>query len=300
MKNTVGKEGGTHYEARIIVNPASRSGLKVYKALLPSLGELFHYDVRFTESRGHAEELARSSGGDVIIVCGGDGTINEIANGLAGRIDVAVAPTFGGSGCDLSRLLGIKKPAGERLREIYDKLRAGERLKMRLSVVETGKSSRFFVGVGDAGFGAEVAGLFDGFRRFGKMGYVLGVLKALVRMKPVRVEILIDGKLKSDRAMMVMFARSRYYAGGMKVSPNSDHLSDSARFIYLKWMRKLKFLFVFPLVFAGRHIRLKQVEEGGVNILQIKTPGLPIDVEGEFVGLTPCTFAVTGNYISFV
>lgn len=300
MKSTSSEGNSAHCRATIIVNPASRSGLRVYRELLHSIGDYFDYDVRFTERRGHATELAKNARGEVIIVCGGDGTINEIANGLAGRVDVAVAPTYGGSGCDLSRLFGIKRPVRERVREIFNKIREGAQVKMRLSVVDTGKNSRFFVGVGDAGFGAEVAGLFDSFRRLGKFGYVLGVVKALMRTKPVDVEITIDGNSRIDRAMMVMFARSIYYAGGMKVSPNSNHLSDSARFIYLKWMRKLKFLFVFPLVFSGRHIGLRQVEEGSVNVLQIKTPGLPIDVEGEFVGRTPCTFSVTGNYISFV
>ncbi len=158
MKSTSSEGNSAYYRATVIVNPASRSGLRVYRELLRSIGDYFHYDVRFTDRMGHATELAKDAREEVIIVCGGDGTINEIANGLAGRVDVAVTPTFGGYGCDLSRLFEIIKPVTERIREIFDKIRDGSQVKMSLSVVDMGKNSRFLVGVGYAGFGAEAAG----------------------------------------------------------------------------------------------------------------------------------------------
>ncbi len=286
--------------ATVIVNPASRSGSKIFEAIKERLGTLFDYSVHFTEKRGHATDLARSATGSVIIVCGGDGTINEVANGVAHRTDIAVAPTYGGSGCDLSRLFGIAKAVGPRLEEIYERLRSGGGIRMRLSLVEANGTKRYFVGVGDAGFGAMVAGTFDRYRKLGKFGYVLGVLQTLMKIKPIEAVISIDGKPKKEPALMVMFARSRYYAGGMKVSPNSDPLADSARMIFLKWMSRPVFLKVFPRVYSGSHLKARQVEECEVTRLEIATPGVPIDVEGEYVGVTPCVFSVTDRYISIV
>ena len=286
--------------ATVIVNPASRSGSKIFDALKEHLDAFFDYSVHFTEKRGHAVELARNASGGAVIVCGGDGTINEVANGVAERTDIAVAPTYGGSGCDLSRLFGIAKGAGARVDEIRERLRTNDVIHMRLSLVEANGTKRYFVGVGDAGFGAMVAGTFDRYRKLGKLGYVLGVLQTLMKIKPIEAEITIDGKSKKQQALMVMFARSKYYAGGMKVSPNSDPLSDSARMIFLKWMSRPVFLTVFPRVYSGSHLKVSQVEESIVRRLEIATPGIPIDVEGEYAGTTPCVFSVTEHYINIV
>lgn len=286
--------------ATIIVNPASRSGLRVYHSLEKHIDQFFHYDVKFTKKRGHAADLAKHAEGPVIIVCGGDGTINEVANGIVERQDVVIAPTFGGSGCDLGRLFGIERGVARRIHEIYEKLHTNRLTRMRLSLVETRLGRRFFIGVGDAGFGAEVAILFDSYRKFGKFGYIIGIIRALIKIRPVRVSVTVDGARTADTAMMVMFARSKYYAGGLKVSPNSDHLSGEARMIFLKWIRKLTFLRYFPTIFTGSHIAKYFVEERAVRRLEIDTPGLLVDVEGEFAGHTPCTFSITDTYITVV
>lgn len=287
-------------KATVIVNPASRSGLKVYRQLKNYIETYFTHEVFFTRKRGHAIDLANKSNSDVIIVCGGDGTINEVANGLAGRTDIAVAPTYGGSGCDLSRVFGIAKKIEKRIEEIYQRIVNGVDIKIKLSKVITEKSYRYFVGVGDAGFGAKVAGIFDRYRKFGKIGYVIGVLQTLFTIKPVHAKIHIDGETKIENVLMIMFARSKYYAGGMKVSPHSDPLSDKARMILLKWMHKLVFLMLFPKVYSGTHVNVHYVEDRDTRRIDITTPGLPVDVEGEYVGVTPCTFMITDEYIRIV
>ena len=287
-------------KATVIVNPASRSGLKVYRQLKEYIHKYFNHEVFITRDRGHATELAHTSISDVIIVCGGDGTVNEVANGLAGRTDIAIAPTYGGSGCDLSRIFGIAKKIEHRIDEIYKRIISGVDIKIKLSKVVTEKTYRYFIGVGDAGFGAKVAGIFERYRKLGKFGYVIGVLQTLFSIKPIKVKIIIDGEEKIEKVLMIMFARSKYYAGGMKVSPHSDPMSDKARIILLKWMRKMIFLMLFPKVYFGTHVNVHYVEDRDVRRIDITTPGLPVDVEGEYVGSSPCTFMITDEYIRIV
>ena len=288
------------FSATVLVNPVSRSGSNIYESLKGHLDEYFSYEVKQTERRGHATTLAKEAQGDVIIVCGGDGTVNEVANGIAERDDVRIAPTFGGSGCDLSRLFGIQRNPQKRVTEIYERLQKGECMKLNLSMVETDSQKRYFLGNGDAGFGAEVAGKFDALRGWGKLGYVIGVIQNLIKVKPREVETIADTRRFVDKAMMIMYARSKYYAGGMKISPNSDPFSDSARLIYLRWLNKLKFLMVFPMVYLGRHLNFKELDEYVVKELYVKTPGLPVDVEGEFAGYTPCKFSITDRVVQIV
>lgn len=284
----------------ILVNPVSRCGLNIYRKLEKCIGDYFEYEVKYTEHRGHATILARDTKCNLIIVCGGDGTVNEVANGIAERDGILIAPTFGGSGCDLSRYFGIRRDAEERIQEIAERVNSGSCIRIKLSRVTTESQDRYFIGVGDAGFGAEVAGRFDTLRGYGKFGYVIGVIQTLIKTKPLEVEVLLDDVRRVDRATMIMFARSKFYAGGMKISPNSDMFSDSARLIYLKWMRKLKFLAVFPSVYMGKHLAFKEIDECAVRRLEVKTPGMPVDVEGEFAGFSPCTFTVTEREIRIV
>jgi diacylglycerol kinase (ATP) len=287
-------------KATILVNPVSRSGANIYRSLTGFIDDYFTYEVKQTERRGHATSLAKQAKSDVIIVCGGDGTVNEVANGIAERNDVKVAPTFGGSGCDLSRLFGIQKNPLKRVSEIYGRLKRGEYINLNLSMVETDSQKRYFLGIGDAGFGAEVAGKFDKLRGWGKLGYIIGVIQTLIHVKPMEVETIVDDRSFVDKAMMIMYARSTYYAGGMKLSPNSDPFSDSARLIYLRWLNKAKFLMVFPMVYIGKHLKFKEIDEYVVKNLYVKTPGLPVDVEGEFAGYTPCKFSITDKIIQLV
>jgi diacylglycerol kinase (ATP) len=287
-------------KATILVNPVSRSGSNIYHSLTGFIDDYFTYEVKQTERRGHATSLAKQAKGDVIIVCGGDGTVNEVANGIAERDDVKVAPTFGGSGCDLRRLFVIQKNPLKRVSEIYGRLQRGEYINLNLSMVETDSQKRYFLGIGDAGFGAEVAGKFDKLRGWGKLGYVIGVIQTLIHVKPMEVETIVDDRRFVDKAMMIMYARSKYYAGGMKLSPNSDPFSDTARLIYLRWLNKAKFLMVFPMVYIGKHLKFKELDEYVVKNLYVKTPGLPVDVEGEFAGYTPCKFSITDKIIQLV
>lgn len=288
------------FTATVLVNPVSRSGSNIYQSLKGYMDDYFSYEVKQTERRGHATSLAKEAQGDVIIVCGGDGTVNEVANGIADRDDVMIAPTFGGSGCDLSRLFGIQRNPQKRVNEIHERLQKGECMKLNLSMVETDSQKRYFLGNGDAGFGAEVAGKFDALRGWGKLGYVIGVIQNLIHVKPMEVETIADNRRFVDKAMMIMYARSKYYAGGMKISPNSDPFSDSARLIYMRWLNKLKFLMVFPMVYLGKHLNFKELDEYVVKNLYVKTPGLPVDVEGEFAGYSPCKFSITDRVIQIV
>lgn len=134
----------------------------------------------------------------------------------------------------------------------------------------------------------------------GKIGYVIGVLQTLFTIKPVNAKINIDGETKIENVLMIMFARSKYYAGGMKVSPHSDISSDRARMILLKWIHTLVFLLLFHKVYSGNHVNVSYVEDRDATRIDIATPGLPVDVEGEYVGVTPCTFLITDEYIRIV
>ncbi|NPA79745.1 MAG: diacylglycerol kinase family lipid kinase [Thermotogae bacterium] len=288
-------------KVQAIVNPVSRSGKKVFKAFKPLLKGKFVLEETFTEYRGHATELAAESDAELIFVFGGDGTLNEVVNGLVHNVRFPlVAPTFGGSGCDIARSLKIEKNPKRRVEEVIRKMESGGSHRVFLSRVDTADGGRFFIGVSDAGFGAEVALRFDRWRRLGRMGYAIAVLETLKNFKSRKVRFRADDDVYSMDITMVVFARTPYFGGGMLISPNSDPVSREAKVILLKDVGKLRFLANFPKVYSGEHLKMDEVVELTVKNLYIDSPGLPVEAEGEFVGRTPAIYTITEAYVNFV
>ncbi len=287
--------------AEAVVNPVSRSGARVYRRFAPLLRRHFTLRTVFTEYRGHASEIAAGSDADLIVVFGGDGTLNEVVNGLVHNVRFPfVAPTFGGSGCDVARSLGIEREPERRVREVLQRMESGDGYRIYLSRVDTKSGGRFFIGVSDVGFGAEVARRFDRWRRLGRFGYTGAVLEALKEFGPRRVRFRVDDDPYSMEVMMLVFARTPYFGGGMHISPNSDPVSREAKVIVLKRVGRLRFLLNFPKVYSGQHLKMKEVAEIPGRNLYVETPGLPVEAEGEFVGETPAVYTITEAYVNFV
>lgn len=272
----------------IIVNPVSRSGLKVFKKFSKMISEYGYEEEHFfTDRRGHAIELVSKVKGDVILVAGGDGTLNEVVNGVIRYgISLPIAPIFGGTGCDVARSLGVKSNPEERLNEI---LRMDVKEVNPVKLVSS-EGLRFFVGVSDIGFGAMVAYRFDGLRRFGRFGYAIGVMKALYEINPLRVKMKVDGKPYEGDVILIAFANSPFFGGGMKISPNSKITEKGAKLIIVGYVPKFKFVMYFPRVYSGSHLKINEVEEMDVRTLEVLTSGIPIECEGEFMGHTPATY----------
>ncbi len=272
-----------------VVNPVARSGLKIYKKFSNLVEEYgYAYETFYTEGRGHARELVKSVRGDVIMVAGGDGTLNEVVNGMIDyKIELPVAPIFGGTGCDVARSLGVKRKPVERFDEIL-----GFNIKrVNPVLLKTSEGYRYFVGVSDLGFGAKVAYSFDGLRRFGRLGYAIGVLNTLYELEPLRVNMEVEGKYYEGDIIMVVFANSPYFGGGMKISPNSS-ITGPTKVIVVEYVPVYKFVYYFPRVYNGSHLRIKEIREFDAKGLKVFTPNIPVECEGEFAGYTPAEYEV--------
>ncbi|NPB03136.1 MAG: hypothetical protein GXO39_01810 [Thermotogae bacterium] len=284
-----------------LVNPVSRSGERVFRKFYPFLKERFSLDVIFTRWRGHASEIAAGTKAELLFIFGGDGTLNETVNGLVKNTHFPlVAPTFGGSGCDVARSLGIEKDPKKRVEEVLRSITSRKYRRIFLSRVDTDKGGRFFIGVSDVGFGASVARNFDRWRRWGRFGYAIAVAEVLKGYEGTEITFRLDDNSYTFRAMMLIFARTPFFGGGMKISPNSDPTSREARVLLLREVGKLRFLLNFPRVYFGNHLHMPEIVELKGKSLYVETAGLPVEAEGEFVGHTPALYMITETYINFV
>ena len=258
----------------------SGAGAAVFARIRAMLEEKqipFRADV--TASPGHAAVLADQAvhRGEREIVClGGDGTIFEVVNGLAGRfVTLYFVPC--GTGNDFVKVLPLPKDPAAALEA---QLSGSPR---RLDVGRL--NNLHFLNVSGSGFDVEVLRQAARFKRLGKgiLPYLLGIFAALRAFRPLPVEITCDGITEKKEITIFSVGNGCYIGGGMKAVPHArpdDGLFDVVvadrfgRFAILKMLSKF---------ISGKHTALPGVSERHCRTLTVRCPGMTVDVDGELI-----------------
>ncbi len=246
-----------------------------------------------TRRPGHARELARdaaSRGYDLVVAFGGDGTVHEVVNGIMReeRAEAALGIVPAGTGNDIARSFGVPSDPAEACRVLREKpvLR-----RMDLARVK----DRYFVGVGGAGFDAEVAALCNRWPKYlpGTITYVLGIFALLATFNPVEVELALDGEVLRQRILLVALGNTQYYGGGMRMCPLARPDDGLLEVVVAGPLGKLETIRLLPTLFKGRHIlhRLVSCYRAREVSIRSATP-LSLQADGEVLGQLPATFRV--------
>jgi len=284
-----------------IINPESRSGSgrKIWERLLPVIEQnLKIYDVFFTQYHNHATEYVSFITNDIsspitIVVLGGDGTLNEVINGIkqAEYVTLGYIPT--GSSNDFARSLGITKNPPKNL-EIILKPSAFKILDCGEAVAPGKDPRRFCVSCG-IGFDASITheALSSPWKarlnsiRLGKLTYVFIALKQIIKLKKTNALLSVDGGKPIPVKKMVFMSTHihRYEGGGFAFSPKADPEDGLLDICVISNMSRLKMLCLFPMAFSGKHIRFKGVDIYRCKkaVIQAKTP-LTVHTDGETYG----------------
>ena len=284
---------------QFIVNPASKTGrgIEIWKkveSVLKSTG--VDYEVFFTKHIGHGVELARKltkgEGEHMLVALGGDGTVNEVVNGIVRIKDTILGYIPTGSGNDLAGGLGLPTDPMTSIERILENK---SHLQMNVGVVETeGEVRRFAVSCGmgwDAAITHEVAGsklkkLLNKIK-LGKLSYVGIALKQIFTFKTSPMEIQIDGKtpMKFENNFFSAVMNSPYEGGRVKMCPAASWSDDLLDICIVDSVPKLKLLMVIPLAYRGWHKFFKGVyiKRGEKMTLKAAKP-LPVHVDGENFG----------------
>ncbi len=269
-----------------IVNPISGNGksLKVFPELEKYLNEKhIKYEALYTKYKGHAIELVQEvvlkAHDQIIVVVGGDGTLNEVINGLQTNvIPIGYIPT--GTGNDYAREMNIPKDPLLALKRILEK---------NIRKIDIGKiNQNYFVNVASMGFDAEIAKYANQtkLKKFlGRFVYVLGVIKTLRNFKPKGLDITIDNKIYSfNRVWLIAIANNRFYGGGMVISPNAKNNDGLFDICVIKDINGFQLLKLFPTVFSGKHVKYPMVKIiRGKNITINTEEQLVIQTDGEII-----------------
>lgn len=268
-----------------IVNPAAGKGQAI--AMAEHIRKRFEtspleWRIVETQAPGHATALAReaadSEPGINVYSVGGDGTVNEIVNGLAGT-DSSLGILPCGSGNDTLRTVT----------DIQDPILLLEGM-IDAPVIRTDLgllNDRWFLNIASVGFDAEVADRMRSFKKLpfvpGSFAYVLGVFTALIKRNLHEVTLSLDGgEPVTATLLLAAFANGRFYGGGMQPVPlasMTDGLLDCCRVSPLSRIRILGF---FPLFIKGQHTHLKEVTITPFHHLHLESRAvLPINIDGE-------------------
>lgn len=279
-----------------IVNPNARSGLGhvVWKELESILrNENVEYQVFFTKYQKHATSITREITSDdeehIIIALGGDGTVNEVVNGITHFDKVIFGYIPIGSSNDFARGLNLPTNPVEALNTILacphlHPMNVGE---MRYK----DKLRRFAVSAG-IGFDADICHevvvsrvkKFLNKLKLGKLTYVCVALHRLIVTSSCKFDITIDGtkRVSYEKAYFAAIMNNRYEGGGAKFAPNAKNDDDQLDVCVVANIGKLKALMLFPMAFAGIHTKFKGVYMHRAADFRIQASRtLPLHTDGE-------------------
>jgi diacylglycerol kinase (ATP) len=296
-------------KTRVIVNPESNRGRtrKRWGEIRDGLRSFIReFKFEFTERPQQATDLAREAikdGAELVIGVGGDGTMNEIANGFyEDRKIINPEATLGlvpaGTGCDLIKSLNIPSGLKGALKVITDA--PGVRMdvgKVRFRTNAGGEEERFFLNVADFGLGGEVVREVTERRLQRKASsYVRCLVMTMVRYRSKRVRIRIDGERLPDGEYLIgAVANGRIFGKGMKVAPDArldDGLFDSVlirgfkffEFCRHGWKLMNGSHVTHPKVTVVRGRRVEAWAEEGEEVL--------LELDGDQLGRLPATFEI--------
>lgn len=286
-----------------IVNPTAGHGraLKTWKRVEPLVASLGEYAVKFTNRPRHGEELARQAaqeGWDRVVSMGGDGTLNEVGNGLVGtKTALAVVPT--GTGNDWVRTTGIRT-AEEGVRVAFQGRRAQSDVGLAVGY-------RYFFNIAGIGFDAEVSRRVNDYGPVlkaigGTLPSLLGIAGTLFTFTGARVAIHLDGQeLKLDRMLLMAVGIARYYGGGMKILP--DAILDDGQFD-IAWAEDLgrgELVSLVSKIYKGGHVGHPKVKfTRGSHLTATADGPVAFHLDGDVAGNLPVTFKLLPSALDVI
>jgi diacylglycerol kinase (ATP) len=290
--------------ARVICNPSSGSGAYDPEELRAAF-DGYELDWVQTEGPGDASEAAREWHKGLLIVAGGDGTINDAVNGL-GKAGFSEGVTLGilpaGTGNDLAATLRIPDDPDE----AEDVIRQGRVRTLDVARVRSeGIEERFFINVATGGLGAEISDANEGElkRRWGKLSYLRASLEVAKDFDVKELELYLDDELHRVRAVNVVVGNCRYAGGGWLAAPRANPEDGLLDVVIIEKLGLADLLQLAPASMArADYLGKEGVFSARAKEIRVETqpPGLDFTVDGEVVGDEPARFSVVPGALKVI
>jgi len=277
----------------VVVNPAAGGGRagRLVPWIRERLAQRTDVDLRVTSAAGDAEALAAEAvarGRERVVAVGGDGTVQEVLNGLLaadGPVELGILPV--GTGNDLARSLGLPADPAEAWTVALG--HATSPLDVAHATNGSGRR-RWFASAGGIGFDAQVAAAMATRRGWqaGKAGYLLTTLSELRRFENCRVRLTVGDEVLEGSVLLVAFANGEYYGGGMRIAPGARTDDGRLDICVVGDISRLTAIRQLPNVYRGTHIRHRAVSMHAGPTLSIEgAETTRVHLDGEPFGTLP-------------
>lgn len=286
-----------------LVNPASANGSTGRR--WPELARAaaaagLAGDTLLSGHPGHLRELARSAalgGATLLVVVGGDGSVNEVVNGLAGVDDpptIAIVPR--GTGWDFVRTFRIpreiEKAADVALHGATREIDVG---RVTFRAWDGSEAVSYFANIASAGMSGAIAQRANETTKAlgSKASYLLATFAVFSRWKATEMRVSVDDVIRGGTMIDVVVANGRYFGGGMKICPDAEPDDGLFDVCTIGDLTKADLIRTMPKTYRGTHLPHPKGEllrgrvvavDGGVAV--------PVELDGEQPGTTPARFEI--------
>ncbi|MCK4259413.1 MAG: diacylglycerol kinase family lipid kinase [Halanaerobiales bacterium] len=286
---------------QFIINPIAGGGLakkkwEEIKRVVET--ENLNYEVVVTSSSGDAVFIAKKGvekGFDVLVAVGGDGTVNEVVQGIIesggkGSVKLGIIPA--GTGNDLVRTLNIPTHAEEAVKVLKNG---------HVKNIDLGKiNGDYFINIVGIGFDGAVANEINRDVRWlkGSSAYIYAILKTLLTYKSPKMKITIDDLILKGRYFLVAIGNARYYGGGIKILPDANPSDGLFDICVVEDIPRIEVLKMLPKMSKGKHLDHSAVKiYRGKKIKVDSDEKVLVQADGELKGALPMEFEVEANVI---
>ena len=276
----------------LIVNPTAGNGyaLKMEEPIRQELEKrgVAHTILR-TEYPGHATALARQAAQRAdctgVVSVGGDGTAFEVACGLMGT-DAAMGVIPAGTGNDFVKTVGIPRKPMAALEKI---------LSGAPRPVDVGSmNDRLFLNVCGTGFDVTVLDYTVEAKKYvrGILPYLVGLVRAIAHYKPVHVRMEADGQIQERDVLICSVANGRFIGGGIPICPEAAPDDGLLDLVVVETRPRWMIPFYLPGLLMGNVLTFGVTSHCRCRKVEIVSPGMRLNVDGEILSLDAASFAV--------
>lgn len=265
-----------------------------------------------TVKTGHATELtiqAINEGANYIIAAGGDGTVNEVVNGIMNfDVEIRAKLYFGifpmGTGNDFARTAKISKSINDLAMLITTKKHISIDIGVcRFTNVKKAKITRYFNNIAEIGIGAKVVEIVSNSKkRFGgTMSFTKGVMQAFVKFRKPQIKIKAKNINWVGKAVTVCFANGNFFGSGLGIAPDAKLNNGKLSLVIVGDIKLVHFLKHLPKLRKLKHINIPQVSYHKITNCQVSSEKpTPIEIDGENLGFTPFKVHVLPDAINLL
>ena len=299
----------------VIVNPnaGNGKGKKDWDQISGYLKkENLHFSVKFTERKSNAIDIALEgigAGYRKIITVGGDGTLNEVVNGVfAGNAcpttDILLALIPVGTGNDWGRMFGIPVNYEKAVRIIAEGKQMLHDVGLVSFFIGTEKYNRHFINIAGLGFESVVVRRTNKQKdkgHGGKLIYFYNLLMSLMSYRNTKAELIIDGIKRNADIFSINVGNGRYCGGGMSQTPLAlpdDGLLDVT---VINGMGKLEIVRNLKILYDGTILNHPKIDGYKCKNIKVNSKSvIYVEADGESLGHTPAEFSIIPSGVKVI